>query len=181
MIYTLRALRNFIAVAIFLTVTVFTFTGCKTTEKNYRQAYERTVNSGNPNNVTDFNQTIYGRQRSAARDVAGVTSSGDTINTRVTAVAVTPDGGGINEWLKRYNVCVGEFKQLFNAKSLRTRFVDAGYPRSFIVQNSEPYYYILAGSYDTLDQAVEALKALESANPITLQIGFPYILQIPRH
>ncbi len=152
-------------------------TSCKPSEKNYRTAYERAV-ARDSDNVTPFDQTIYNRYRGQARDV-DVVVNGDTVPTRVFRVTVTKDGGGIREWLKRYSVVVAEFKQLFNAQSLRGRYVDAGYARTFLVQNGEPYYYILAGSSDNLAEMVALADSIRRAPVIPLKAGFPYILQIP--
>ena len=165
--YILPALAAFVGIV-----------GCKTTEKNYRAAYEKAVSNSN-RDVTDFDDTIYNRFRGQMRDVA-VALGDSTIMTRTARVAVTADGGGIKEWLKRYNVVVGEFKQLFNARSLRGRYVEAGYPRCFIVENAEPYYYILAGSSNNLAEMVALADSIRATAPIPLKSGFPYILQSVR-
>ena len=154
--------------------------GCKTNEKNYRTAYEKTVNSTNDYNVTDFDRTIYGRHRRNVHDSEAEAPSGRKVTTRVAAVSVTKDGGGIKEWLKRYSVCVGEFKQLFNANSLRQRLVENGYPRTFLVQNAEPYYYIVIDSSDNLDAMIDLSRKIAADSPVTLKDGFPFILQVPR-
>jgi len=149
---------------------------CKTTEKNYRTAYERTI--ANDSDVTPFDQTIYNRFRREARDVKAI-ADGDTVDTRIIRTTVTPQGGGLAEWHKRYSVVVAEFKQRFNAVSLRDRYVDAGYLRTFIVQNGEPYYYILAGSSDNLHEMAILADSIKANPVIPLKTGFPYILQKP--
>lgn len=163
-----------------LLIFLMALTGCKTTEKNYRAAYERTVNSDNEYNVTDFDKTIYGRHRNAVRDAKARTSDNRMVDTKVIVVAVTEGGGGIPEWLKRYSVCVGAFKQLFNAKSLQSRLADAGYPRTFIVHNAEPYYYILIDSSDNLDKMNELAEKYKANPALPLKEGMPFILQVSR-
>lgn len=153
------------------------WTSCKTTEKNYREAYEKAV-AENDRGVTDFDKTIYNRYRSQITDVP-VTVDGKTYETRMIRVKVTPDGGGIREWLKKYSVVVGEFKQLFNAKSLSSRYREAGYPRTFIVENAEPYYYILAGSSNNITEMQALADSIAAKAAIPLKEGFPYIMQIP--
>ena len=112
------------------------------------------------------------------RDVP-VNVDGRTIDTKLLRVKVTDDGGGVREWLRKYSVVVGEFKQKFNANSLRSRFVDAGYPRTFIVENAEPYYYIVVDSSDNLIEMASVCDSLSTSSPIPLKEGFPYILQMP--
>ncbi len=163
-----------------LAAVLLTSGGCKTSEKNYRTAYEKTVNSNNDYNVTEFDQTVYGRHRRAVRDAEAEAPSGRKTPTRIITVSVTENGGGIKEWLKRYSVCVGGFKQLFNANSLRQRLVENGYPRTFLVQNAEPYYYIVVNSSDNLDEMIDLSRKLSTESPVTLKEGFPFILQVPR-
>lgn len=148
---------------------------CKTTEKNYRRAYDRTM-ADSTRNVTPFNETIYGRYRNQVT-LSKVTDGSRDITVHDLRVTVTPDGGGINEWLKTYSVVVGEFKQLFNARSLRQRFYDAGYSRAFLVQNAEPYYYIVVDSSDDLSQMTRIADSLRTATPVPLKADFPYILR----
>lgn len=149
-------------------------TGCKTSEKNYREAYERTI--ARDNERADFDDTVYGRYRRDVKTTPTVTASGDTLDVRSTYVTVTPDGGGIPENLKRYCVVAAEFKQLFNARSVRQRFVDGGVPGAFIVQTREPFYYVVAGSYSDFAEAEALLQKLKTTAPLPLKPPSPYIL-----
>ncbi len=152
--------------------------GCKTSEKNYREAYQKAV-ADNDRGVTDFDNTIYSRYRNQTRDAEAALPDGSKVAVRIARVKVTPDGGGIPEWYKGYSVVVGEFKQLFNARSLQKRFVDAGFPRTFLLENAEPYYYIVIDSSNNLAQMSALADSLRSASPVPLKDGFPYILQKP--
>lgn len=150
---------------------------CKTNEKNYREAYERAT-AQNDRGVTDFENTIYNRYRSQTREDR-VQLGDRTVDTKIIRVKVTEDGGGIPEWLHTYSVVVGEFKQRFNALSLCRRYTDAGYPRAFLVENAEPYYYIVVGSSDNLADMVALRDSIAATSPLPLKEGFPYILQRP--
>lgn len=152
--------------------------GCKTTEKNYREAYERAT-AKNDRDVTDFDKTVYSRYRNQVRERSETTGDGREIPTKVVSVRVTEDGGGIREWFKKYNVVVAEFKQIFNANSLRRRFADAGYPRAFLVENAEPYYYVVVASSSDLEDMVAVCDSLKADSPFPLKDGFPYILSRP--
>ncbi|MDO4319406.1 MAG: SPOR domain-containing protein [Bacteroidales bacterium] len=149
--------------------------GCKTSEANYRAAYERAVE-----NRTDIDSTIYGGQRRSI-DTRQLTFDGQTFDVKTRMVSVTEDGGGIREYLRPYNVVVGQFKQLFNAQSLRNRLADNGYPRAFIVQTGEPYYYIILSSHDTDTEAARAIVELRAADkfPVVMRSPLPYILHAP--
>lgn len=150
-------------------------TGCRTNENNYRKAYEKAV-AENDRGVTEFENTIYNRYRAQTRDMT-VEYDGKTFSTKYIRVKVTPDGGGINEWLRKYSVVVAEFKQLFNAKSMRNRYESAGYPRAFLVENAEPYYYVVVASSDNPAEMEALCDSIKAAPPVPLKDGFPYILQ----
>lgn len=150
---------------------------CKPTEKSYRAAYEKAI-AENDRNVTEFENTVYNRYREQMQDVP-MNVDGQTINTKMLRVKVTEGGGGIREWLKKYSVVVAEFKQKLNANSMRTRFAEGGYPRSFLVENPEPYYYVIAASSDDLPAMAALADSIKAHSPVPLKPNFPYILQMP--
>lgn len=147
---------------------------CKTSEENYRQAYEKAIEGRNAENALD--STIYGKARREIQRATAKASDGSDIEVRRQLVKVTKDGGGIRENLHRYCVVVGQFKQHFNASSLRNRLVDAGYPGAFLVETSEPYYYVVLGSYDTISPAISSLEEFKGKNVIAMRSPLPFIL-----
>lgn len=155
-----------------ISVCILVLSGCRTTEKNYREAYERTL--ARDSSRTDFDETVYGRYRRDIREVPVFTES-DTVNSRLVKVEITPDGGAIPENLKQYCVVVAGFKQLFNARSMRERLVDAGVPGAFVVQTREPFYYVVAGSFSAFPDAIALLRRMEQKPPFRLPEK-PYLL-----
>jgi hypothetical protein len=153
-------------------------TGCKTTEQDYQRAYDRTI-AANDSTRTDFKDTVYGRYRRAVRDEQ-IKVGNDTIDTRIVDVSVTKDTGATNSTLKRYCVVAAEFKQLFNAKSMQDRLIEQGNKDAFITETAEPFYYILAGSYDTLDEALAHIKRLRAQQVIKFKEPAPYVMQPAR-
>ncbi len=154
------------------------FQGCRTTEANYRQAYEKAM-AGREEGL-ELDSTIYGRVRRDLRTQTVKASDGTTVEVKNQLVRVTPEGGGIRENLKAYNVVVAQFKQLFNAKSMRNRLVDEGYPEAFVVQTSEPYYYVVLASRADVDGALAALTAFQADNRIPVKAPCPFILNVTR-
>lgn len=169
--------KTYFVIILALTGAVATLTGCKPNEKNYREAYEKAI-AKNDRNVTEFENTIYSRYRRQVT-MSTVQSGDSVVPTKVIPVRITPDGGGIREWLKKYSVVVGEFKQQFNANSMRKRFVDAGYARTFLVENGEPYYYVVVDSSNDIEPIVTITDSLKITSPVSLKDGFPYILEMP--
>lgn len=164
---------GYILICLLLSTMVYS---CKTSEKNYREAYEKTMAARQARESGDIDSTIYGRVR---RDFGShqLVVAGDTVEVKVQHVKVTADGGGIPESLMRYSVVVGQFKQLFNARSLRERLFEAGYPAAFVVETAEPYYYVIAGSYNLAEDAVKELRRIEADAPVAMKKPLPFILQ----
>ncbi len=149
--------------------------GCKTTEENYRRAYERSQKSES----ADIDSTIYGRIRREASEEL-YTIGGDTVNLRREYVALTNGQDVIDaNAIKRYSIVAARFKQLFHAKSACSRFKDAGYGESFIVETREPLYYVVIASTPDVTEARELLRKVEQNPPFKLQENMPFILRSP--
>ena len=160
-------------------------TACKTTEANYRSAYEKVVAGRDSTDSMPLDSTIYGsmRRMHAGNSREITTPGGYTTEVMSQFVKVTEGGGGIPEYLKPYCVVAGQFKQKFNAVSLRDRLVDLGFPSAFVVETPEPFYYIVSGSYAGEQEAAEALDALRKKAPASvLRSPAPFILRaaVPR-
>lgn len=166
----MKKLLNIIVIFAALTLVV----GCKTSEANYRAAYEKAVSARDADEAID--STVYGQVRRQMKTVTMQTTDGRHIEVQSQFVRVTKDGGGIPENLKSFNVVAGQFKQLFNAKSLRERLTDLGYPGAFVVETAEPYYYVVVGSYTNSTQAADALDDLRRAKPVPMKAPLPFIL-----
>lgn len=150
-------------------------TACKTSEANYRAAYEKAVEARRAEQSVD--STVYGGVRRQANTRSVEVRPGLNVDVRVQHVRVTEGGGGINENLRRYGVVVGQFKQRFNAISLRDRLVAAGYPAAFVVETAEPYYFILLGSYSELPEAYAAMESFAAKPAVAMKEPLPFILQ----
>lgn len=146
---------------------------CRTTEANYRAAYEKTVAARQDGDSIE--STIYGRERRQTRQSVIQTAVGE-VPVTAQLVRVTKDGGGIPQNLRRFNVVVGQFKQLFNAKSMRERLVDLGYSKAFVVETGEPYYYVVLTSFSDAGDAKQSLDAFVEAKAIPVKEPCPFIL-----
>lgn len=162
-------------IIVFLCSFAILTTGCRTSEANYRAAYERTMEARRAEQSVD--STIYGDVRRQSNTRTIEVRSGVSTDMRTQHVRVTDGGGGSNDNLRRYNVVVGQFKQKFNALSLRERLVAAGYSSVFVVETAEPYYYILLDSFGELPEAYDAMKSFSSKSVVPLKEPLPFILQ----
>lgn len=151
------------------------FSSCKTTEENYRKAYETAISARTEDN-RDIESGIYGDVRKQMDTRIVRSSDGTEVEVRGQLVRVTKDGGGVAESLRRFNVVVGQFKQRFNAVSLRNRLADGSYPGAFVVETSEPYYFVVAKSFTNIDDAESYLKDVKAHPGITMKDPLPFIL-----
>ncbi len=162
------------AIAIVGLLGMASLAGCKTTEANYRAAYEKTI-AARQESGDSIENTIYGLERAKVTTGTVETTSG-TFEMRSMMVKVTDGGGGIREHLRQYNAVVGQFKQRFNAESLRERLVDAGYAGAFIVETAEPYYYVVLKSSGNIDEAAMAIAKLRADGSFVMREPCPFLL-----
>lgn len=147
---------------IFLAVTVaslFTLYSCKTTEANYKAAYDLATKNKQVNDFIDDSIAEEAIPEQWAE-----------------YVAFTDGCGGNKADLKPYNVVVAQFRQIFNAKSMRGRLADMGYKSALVVQNGKPEYYVIAQSFDSKEDAVAAIKKIRGDKNLTIRAPYPRIL-----
>lgn len=147
---------------------------CKPTEQSYRAAYEAAMagrRAAADSIGDDGMQPMAGADAASQAEIGGV-----RVGVVRQYVAVTPDGGGINEYVKRYCVVAARFKQKFNALSMRERLVENGYPGAFVVHTGAPEYFVVAGSTSSAEQAAELVRRLEGDTACPPQRGCPQVL-----
>lgn len=162
---------------IFIGLIALTVYSCKTTEANYRAAYEKTMEARAGQEIDDDN--LFGGVQRQMKSSYVVTGS-DSIPVSFQYISVVADGDNTPAEMKKYNVVAGQFKQKFNAFSLCRRIKDSGWPDAFIVQTSEPYYYIVAATFDSASDAAAAMKKIRQAPPLEIKPPLPFILSDPR-
>lgn len=147
--------------------------GCRTSEANYRQAYERAM--AGRDSAMAIDSTIYGRYRRDFTTQQVQLAGGRTADVIVQRVKLTDGMGVPPEYLRRYNVVVGRFKQIFNARSMRERLADSGFPRAMVLETAEPYYYVVINSFATADEAFAAMDSI-AEGAIAMRPPLPYVL-----
>jgi len=161
---------------IFVAATIiigFALPSCKTTEENYRKAYEATVDKQNEG-YTAQELSEMAREEAIPRAVY----KGDSIPLKgvyVNTVKLDPPVASA----LRYNVVVATFKQKFNAMSVLSRLREAGYENCRLLIDKDQLYYVAASTTGSLDDAVTTLRNLQESSPVTMRPPFPYILRRP--
>lgn len=147
--------------------------GCKTNEKNYREAYlkakERATDTGDSVTTADFR---------ASREPQVINIDSVRMPVLTMHVALSEQAGNnADATIQRYMVCVGRFKQIFNAKSMRQRLADGGYPDAMVVYNGSQEYFVVACGTYVAAEAPALLEKVAHDSSLTLREPYPFILR----
>ncbi len=152
-------------------IAAIALSSCKPTEKNYRAAYDAALNKREKVAETLAADGLLAEDAPKSQVVDGDTLYFVNEVIRVDDVA-SP--------LKPLNVAVGVFKMNTNARSgaaaLKERGFDARAARAL-----EDKWYIIAGSFDTVDETRAFIKRFREENPQYPYIGLNGIPVIVRH
>ncbi len=143
---------------------------CHTNEANYKASYDKAVNKSR----TGPNASEYeARQLERVRFTSEV--DGDSVRLIREYFNVVDDSVSV---LKRYSVVVGEFKQKFNAMSMRERLRQDGEP-SYVVYTgaSDKTYLVVARGYDDISLAAAYIRIMKKETSVKPTVPLPWILE----
>lgn len=143
------------------------FVSCKTTEKNYKNAYDIAVQKSKDG----IDEDTYNKIKNESKAPFTVIGS-DSVRMKTEFVRINGDNPSE---LKKFGIVVGQFKQIFNAKSFRDRLRDKKYP-AYIVENRESLYYVIVHGFDTETEAAAYLKNIKKNVPFRIPVEDPWIL-----
>lgn len=154
---------------------------CRTTEENYRAAYEvakARVDESNTDNELDpeVQAKIKAVNRShMAKYVAGK----DTIETFTMFLSrVDSDDAPVPE----FSVAVHGFEQKFNALAMMKRLRANGFAGAYVLRNANQTYYVISSGTDTVAKIPEMIiQAKSGAAALGLAKGYPLVLRNPNH
>lgn len=149
--------------------------GCKTTEANYKAAYEAAVASREPSmpgQLDENTRRLLAMDRKNAHTKTIV--DGDTLE--ITQLFVSMESNEPKR-VPQYSVVANAFSQIFNAQALQKRLIEAGFPNAYIFKTATPDYYVAAdGSNDIANIPQITNKLNEAGNPGS-RAGFPVIIR----
>lgn len=151
---------------------------CKPNEEAYKSAYESAIAKRDADGGA-LEGTVYNRYREMAKP-SEIAVGSDTLAVITEFIGYTENGGASRETTKRYNVVVGRFKQVFNARQMRERLQANGYPDVFILHTREPLYYVVTATCDTPEEALDELRRVKADSTLVLRDPLPFVLQ-PAH
>ena len=102
--------------------------------------------------------------------------AGRIMKMRKEYVSIVTDKDVTKDMLKRFNVVVGRFKQLFNARSMATRMSSLGYS-SFVVVDRTSSYFVVAAATDMSEEALVMYEKVLSDNRVVYKTPFPWVLE----
>lgn len=142
-------LLNMVAFMLLLSVA-----SCKTTEENYKAAYDIAVKKQESGAGKDVSTIISQEKRKREYQLIGKDS------IRVKTEYISMIDGPVNN-VEKYGIVVGEFKQVFNARSYRNRINnienDSVNP-AFVVMNRMKQYYVIYRSFESKNAAAAFMK-----------------------
>ncbi len=140
---------------------------CKTSEKNYRAAYESAVkaDTGGLDDLTlnKINEEKLGKK---------IGIGNDSVRVKSEYVRIVDNSA---PELMNYGVVVGQFKQIFNARKFHKRLLDTGF-KPVILANRDEEYLVIAKNCATLEEAATYVGNIKKNIPFPLPIE-AWILQ----
>lgn len=157
---------KYISVAVLLLMVA----SCRTTEENYRGAYELAKQSDEQQD--SLVSTLIANEQ--APKIVNV--GGETMKLRKEYVSLVADEGEPRDMLKQYNVVVGRFRQVFNARSMASRMSSLGY-KSYVLVDRTPAYFVAVASADSIDEVLQLYKSVVSDTRVVYKAPFPWVLE----
>lgn len=153
-------------------IIAISFCSCKTNEKNYKAAYDITMNK--KKNSEGIDSVTYSKIVNEKKQSTAIIA-GDSVRLITEHVNIVDDSV---KMLKKYNVIVGEYKQIFNARSFRQRLRQENKP-AYVIINAKRTYYVVAHGFDSPNEASEYLKNIKNEVKMHIPIESPWILKRP--
>lgn len=146
--------------------------GCKTTEENYRNAYEIAKQKKEKANEALPEGTTLRKYEQPQPMAFG----SDTLSVLRTYVSPIEESNLTRQDMKRFNIVVGQFKQKFNAVQMMKRLIENGYPEAGVMLTRQQDYYVVSCSVATPAEAAQGLTKIESDTLLTLRPPLPFVL-----
>lgn len=163
-------------IIIFFSIFWLALTGCRTTEANYRAAYQAARAAADARAADDDDgldpETRAMLERQKLRGVTRQVVGTDTLLITTLFVKMT---AGVPERVPRYSVAINSFSQRFNALALMHRLHDNGYPQAYVFETGAPQYYVATAGTNALDSLPTLLQAATNAPAIAPP--YPGIIQ----
>ena len=161
-----------------LLIPMLALSACKTTEANYKGAYDVAVakqreRQNSPDDGLD-DKMKESLARANSPRMTKYVSNGDTLEV-YTMFLVPVDTVGA---APQFSVAMNSFSQVFNARAMCKRLRENGFPGAYVCKNAKSDYYVMsAGSDDVADVKAMLRKATDKGPKLGMATGFPVVLR----
>ena len=151
--------------------------GCKTTEANYKAAYETTVAHRNEKGADD----VPGMKAAGTPEPKDIEAAPGLTLPVITAWigSTSEDGVAHRDSVKLYNVVVARFRQIFNARQMAERLRASGYGNATVLRTNDAYF-VSTATTSSPQEAQEALRHVADDQSLRLRSPYPLIVR-PNH
>jgi len=140
--------------------------GCKPTESNYKAAYDAAQKK---RQAADTDVMLPASGLQSVDGPRRQTVGGNSVYVVKEHLKITGDTG---IEMQKWNVAVASYKMSTNCASQVDELKSKGY-RSFPAESTGGKYYVIAGSFATLEEAAEFVHEYSSGKEPTEFIGMP--------
>lgn len=140
-------LQSFLPAAILLAALTLGAAGCRTTEANYRAAYDvAKAKASNPDNEQDPEVKARLEQQRKRRTTVYIVGR-DTIDAEAMFLSRVDTVGRV----PRFSVAVHGFEQQFNALAMMKRLKANGFPEAYVCKTAAPVFYVMTAGSDSIN------------------------------
>lgn len=171
---------RYILLCILLSGILSGITGCKTTEANYKAAYDAAKAKRDADNA-DISLPM--GVNPGNRNTPAMTTVAEGIAFPMATEFIRNEDKSISgrDDIDRYTVVVGGFKQVFNARALAKRLKREGEPEPLIFQNSPGLFFVGTLTTRLPAEALQELRRIETDTTIHTATPFPYVIRAAHH
>lgn len=135
------------------------FTGCKSSQSDYKKAYLRAQAEREQEPVQEETPVVTPLVEKPSTQTT-VTDNTDNVSVRTEDVTLVSGSG-----LKSFSVVVGSFGVKANAEGLQRRLKDAGYDAQIAFNSARNMYRVVASTYDSKASAVQSRNQFRANYP----------------
>lgn len=143
-------------------------TGCKPTESNYKSAYD-VAQKKRQAAATDPDMVIPAGGIKAIGGPEKKKIGNDSVYVRAEHLKLA---GDTDARVGKWNVAVSKYRMPTNCASQVRDLESKGY-KAFSMENPEGGFYVIAGSFDELGEAVDFLAKYRKGKPASVFVGLP--------
>lgn len=140
--------------------------GCKPTESNYKAAYDAAQKK---RQAVDADMVLPAGGLQSIDGPRKRVVDGDSLYVVKEHLKFT---GGLEKVMHRWNVAVSAYKMPTNCAAQVSELYTKGY-KAFSVENAEGRFYVVAGAFDTLEEAAVFAREYRATHKPSEFIGLP--------